>query len=78
MAGEDQNPKQVQKALAERIRSLRIKKGWSQKLLAELSGTSLRYIAQIERGELDIRLSTLVAVAEAFHIQVHQLFRGIA
>jgi len=46
-------------------------------MLAELSGSSQQYIAQIERGELDVRLSTLKALAEAFHIPASQLFRGI-
>jgi transcriptional regulator with XRE-family HTH domain len=78
MPDQDQTPEQVRKALAQRIRNLRIKKAWSQKLLAELSGSNQQYIAQIERGEIDVRLSTLVAIAEAFHIPVYQLFRGVA
>jgi transcriptional regulator with XRE-family HTH domain len=78
MPNQDQTLEQVRKALGQRIKNLRIKKAWSQKLLAELSGINLRYIAQIERGELDVRLSTLMAIAEVFHTPVSQLIRGIA
>ena len=67
----------AQKAFGEQIRNLRLKKGWSQKLLAELSGIDSRSIARIERGEFQVRLSTLKALAEAFHIPGAQLIRGI-
>jgi hypothetical protein len=35
MPDQDQTPEQVRKALGQRIKNLRIKKSWSQKLLAE-------------------------------------------
>jgi transcriptional regulator with XRE-family HTH domain len=66
-----------QKALGERIRKLRLKKGWSQKITSDLSGISVRTIAQIERGEFEVRLSTLLAIAEAFRITVSHLLRGL-
>src|SRR5437763_10569949 len=50
-----QEQQRVQKALGEQIRNLRLKKGWSQKLLAELSGIDPRAIAQIEHGEFEVR-----------------------
>jgi transcriptional regulator with XRE-family HTH domain len=77
MPNQDQPPEQVRKALGQRIKNLRIKKAWSQKLLAELSGINLRYIAQIERGELDVRLSILIAIAKVFRIPASHLIRGI-
>ena len=78
MPDQEQNPEQVRKALAQQIRNLRIKKAWSQKMLAELSGINLRSISQIEQGEFEVRLSDLFALAEAFHISIYQLIRGIA
>jgi len=72
-----QEQQRVQKAFGEQIRNLRLKKGWPKKMLAELSGIDSRSIAQIERGEFDVRLSTLAALAEAFHIPGSQLIRGI-
>ena len=58
-----QEQQRVQKAFGDQIRNLRLKKAWSQKLLAELSGIDSRSIAQIEHGEFDVRLSTLIALA---------------
>ena len=72
-----QEQQRVQKALGEQIRNLRLKKGWSQKLLAELSGIDPRAIAQIEHGEFEVRLSTLAALAAAFHITGSRLVGGI-
>ena len=72
-----QEQQRVQKAFGDQIRNLRLKKDWSQKLLAELSGIDSRSIAQIERGEFDIRLSTLFVLAAAFHIPSSRLIGGI-
>ena len=66
------------KAFGEKIKNLRLQKGWSQKALAELSDLSVRSISQIERGEFDVRLSTLLALADAFGTQVSQLLHGVA
>ena len=72
-----QEQQRVQKAFGDHIRNLRLKKAWSQKLLAELSGIDSRSIAQIEHGEFDVRLSTLIALAAAFHIPGSRLIGGI-
>jgi transcriptional regulator with XRE-family HTH domain len=78
MTGQSQDFATLQKTLAQHIRSLRIKRGWSQKLLADHSDTTTTHIAKIERGELDVRLATLHALAEALGTTIAQLFRGIA
>jgi transcriptional regulator with XRE-family HTH domain len=46
--------------------------------LAELSGLSPSYIGEIERGEHDIGVSTLKAVARALDTEGSRLFEGIA
>lgn len=50
------------------IATLRLKKGWSQKRLADEIGTSQPHIARIEAGREDIRLSTIKKLAVAFDI----------
>src|SRR5947209_15167644 len=72
-----QEQQRVQKAFGEQIKNLRLKKAWSQKTLAELSGIDPRAIAQIEGGEFQVRLSTLAALAAAFHITGSRLIGGI-
>ncbi|HEV2991047.1 MAG TPA: helix-turn-helix transcriptional regulator [Candidatus Angelobacter sp.] len=78
MTDRKENAKRIQKALGERIRKLRIGKALSQTTLAELSGLSPSYIGDIERGEHDIGVSTLKAVAQALNTDVSRLFDGIA
>lgn len=54
------------------IRKLRLKKGWSQEHLAELSGLSVRTIQRVERGYLP-SLETRNALAAVFEIDLSQL-----
>ena len=54
-----------EKQIGTRIRELRDEKGWFQKDLAKASRLPIRTIGRIERGEVDVRLSTLSRIAEA-------------
>lgn len=78
MTDQSLDSKMLIKAFGEKIKRLRLQKGWSQTALAQLSGLSARSISQIERGEFDVRLSTLVALGDAFHTKVSQLLHGVA
>lgn len=55
----------IEQRLGDRIRALRDEKGWFQKDLAKAAGLPLRTIGRIERGEVDVRLSTLEKIAKA-------------
>jgi transcriptional regulator with XRE-family HTH domain len=58
--------------LAEKIKSLRLEKAWSQAQLSEIASLNIR---TIQRVELDGRCSkeTLLALASAFEIDVKEL-----
>lgn len=56
--------------LAVDIINLRVRLGLTQKELAEKVGTFQSRISKIESGEHDIRLSTLIAIAEALGTQL--------
>ena len=58
-----------------RIRILREQKGWLQRDLAKEADLPVRTIGRIERGEVDVRLSTLAKIAGALGISIEQLFR---
>ncbi len=49
-------------------------KNWTQEQLAELSNTTASYIGQLERGEKDIRISTMEKVALALDMNIYELF----
>jgi transcriptional regulator with XRE-family HTH domain len=65
----------VRKSLGLRVRALREKRNWSQEDLAHESGLARSFTGAIERGEKDLRLSTLVKLANTFKISVAQLFK---
>lgn len=65
------------KSFAHHVKSLRTKRAWSQEFLADRSGLTVVAVAKIERGEFEIRLSTLIALADAFHTTLSNLLQGI-
>ena len=63
----------VIKAIGERIRELRIHKGFSQEELANEADIALSQIGRIERGENNPTISTLYVIAEARSIDLKTL-----
>jgi len=63
-----------QMRLGKKIRSLRENRSWLQKELAEKATLPVRTIGRIERGNVDVRLSTLEKIAKAFKIPIRELF----
>lgn len=59
--------------LANRIKNLRIRKGFSQEELAEASGLSLRTIQRIENGETEPRGDSLKRLAKAFEVSPDEI-----
>jgi transcriptional regulator with XRE-family HTH domain len=58
----------------EKIRSMRLSKGWSQEEMANKLNLSLNGYANIERGETDVQVSRLEKIAEVFGIELLELF----
>jgi ribosome-binding protein aMBF1 (putative translation factor) len=55
------------------IRRLRDKRGWRQRDLATHSKLPVRTIGRIERGQVDVRLSTLAKIAKALNVAAKEL-----
>jgi transcriptional regulator with XRE-family HTH domain len=55
----------LEQQIGDRIRALREGKGWFQEDLAKAARLTTRTIGRIERGEVDVRLSTLHRIAKA-------------
>jgi transcriptional regulator with XRE-family HTH domain len=77
MTGKTRNDKKMLKPLGERIRDLRDKKGWSQEAMAKAAAMNAGHLDEIERGEIDSSLETLVRIATAFNITLSELVHGI-
>ncbi len=63
----------IQKVIGEKIRQLRIEKGVKQETLARFLNKSKQAVSQLENGEVDIRISQLVKIAEFYEEDVHRL-----
>ena len=63
----------AQKELGARIRDVRERKVWIQRDLAKAAGLPVRTIGRIERGEVDVRLSTLSRIAKALGASLKDL-----
>jgi transcriptional regulator with XRE-family HTH domain len=68
---------EAQAQLGERVRRLREQRGWSQEGFAHEGGLGRSFAGAIERGEKDVRLSTLTKLARALGVSLSQLLKGI-
>ena len=67
----------IAKAVGQRIRNYRTKKGLSQEKLAELSGCHPTYIGQLERGEKNATLESIERITVALGISLSTLFEKL-
>ena len=60
------------------IRALRQEAGHSQESLAEVCGLHRTYVGAVERGERNISLLNIVALARALDVPASRTLRGIS
>jgi DNA-binding XRE family transcriptional regulator len=65
---------QILRALAERIKSLRRSKRWSQEQLAERASIQRSYLADLERGYRNPSVRTLLKIANGIGVPINSLF----
>jgi transcriptional regulator with XRE-family HTH domain len=63
---------QIEKAVCERIKKIRLLKNWTREKLAEEAGVSLRTIARLEDGE-GVTFDTIIRVMSAMRLQENLL-----
>jgi len=68
----------AQRALGERIRELRQKKGWSQTAFAAMCRIDPRYLSRIEHGKMNLRCSVLQIIANTLDVSIFSLLKPIA
>ncbi len=67
----------VYEKLGRKIRKLRLALGLSQEELASYSGVHRTYIGSVERGERNISLQNIVAIAKALSVSSSELLLEI-
>lgn len=63
--------------LGTRIRQLRTEKSLSQEELADRAGLHRTYIGAVERGERNVSLDNILAIAQALKVTASELLRGV-
>jgi len=58
------------------VQCLRLKRGWTQEHLAEAAELDLFYAQRVERGEVNLTLSSLANFADALGVQPGALLRA--
>lgn len=64
------------KVVGERLKSARVKKGYTQEVLAELVNLSVTFISRIERGSSHINLTRLNQFCELLNITEGEILNG--
>lgn len=60
------------------MRELRLKRGWSQEEFADHCGIHRSHMGEIERGETNLTLSTMLVISQKLDTTISALFKGIA
>jgi transcriptional regulator with XRE-family HTH domain len=56
--------------IGQRIKAVRMKRGWSQEQLAKRAQISRGYLARLEIGRHDPAISTVEKLARALHVKI--------
>ena len=67
----------IQKQIGAKIRTLRLKRGWSQDVFADRSGLNRAHVGEIERGESNVTIQTLKIVADTLGVKIVDLVKGL-
>lgn len=59
------------------MRELRTARGWSQESYADICEIHRSHMGEIERGEVDVAISTLEKLAKGLDITVSALLKGV-
>ncbi len=64
----------IQKKFGAKLAYIRKSKKLSQIKLAELVDMNFNYIGQIERGEANVTIKTMITLADALNVELKTLF----
>jgi len=65
----------IKKKFGERVKNLRLEKGWSQEKLALTADLDRTYIPGIEKGDRNISITVIQKIAIALDLEITELFK---
>jgi ribosome-binding protein aMBF1 (putative translation factor) len=69
---------EIQAAIGNRIRTLRLQRGFSQEKFAAICGVHRSHMGEIERGEKDVTISTLQKISKGLDIALSVLLENVS
>jgi transcriptional regulator with XRE-family HTH domain len=63
------------KRIGEKLRTLRLRQGYTTRQLAEILGTSNSFITQVEKGKANPSTHLVLKLADLFKVTTDQLMR---
>ncbi len=66
----------IKQKFGQKIRELRLKKGFSQEKLAELSHLHRTYISSLELGKRNVSIENIEKLANALNCEISSLFKN--
>lgn len=59
------------------VRKIRLEKGFSQEMLADLSGLHRTYMSDVELGKRNVSLENIDRIANALGVSISEIFKQI-
>ena len=67
-------PEKDLKSLGSRLKQLRKNAGYTQEQLAEKAYMHPKYVGQLERGEINTTIETILRLSRAMNLPIHEFF----
>jgi transcriptional regulator with XRE-family HTH domain len=65
----------IKKRFGEKVKLLRLQKGWSQEKLALTAELDRTYIPSIEAGKRNVSITVIEKIANALNVEIETLFK---
>ena len=74
---DDERNKLLLKALGQRIRELRVERGYSQETFADKCGVHRTFMGTVERGESNLSFQNIAKIATTLNVVLSSLFSDL-
>jgi len=65
----------IKKKFGKKVKLLRTERGWSQEKLALTADLDRTYVPSIEKGERNVSITVIQKIANAFKVDIIELFK---